>query len=579
MHSGSQKEAENYVELWDDNPSTLDFLGFSDILVPILAALDSHDLDPVTIGIHGPWGSGKSTLLNLLEDKLSTEDRYVLVRTNPWEYEDHDDVKGNIITAVLDALEKRIKNDSSSAENLRNRLKDLAKRVSWARIGIALAKGTITMQWNAEELLKAFTLKAEEQHNLVGFRSDFAKFAKDMDGVDRVVVIVDDLDRCLPTAVVHTLEAIKLFLSVPKMVFILGADKELVTDAIASYLPNSNRNDRIANNYLDKIVQIPISLPSLPAHDSEAYIGLLLSSRKTNRSSLEALIAHCDTRRASGESPLLYGADRSLVFCPDEATLRVTAQISQGLGVERSGNPRMIKRFLNAYGIRRQIAKNRGINIDVQVLIKLMILEDRYPEAFTFLVSKDAPDRKELLKDWENWATGENIDPPSSVLNLTKAWAAGEPLIAHEELDPYLTLAASLTSREIRVIMSEELSTLLHRLVGISDSDRERAYEEVASRTIDDKRRIARGLYDQLRRAEDIILPIKALVNLATNTPELALEISQWIESIDRKLFEPSVAVTIACSEVPCFVELAHRLRDDKDTPSQARIALREALN
>jgi hypothetical protein len=578
MGSGNRQEAENLVELWDDNPSSLDLLGFSALIAPILSALASKDLDPVTIGIHGPWGSGKSTLLCLLADKLVVDDRYVVVSTNPWEYEDHDDVKGNIIGAVLDAIEKRASKNSSLAERISKRVADLAKRVSWARIGIALAKGTITMGWNTGDLLEAFALKPEEPRSLIGFRSEFAQLAADMEGVERVVVIVDDLDRCLPTAVVHTLEAIKLFLSVPRMVFVLAADKELVTDAIASYLPSSNRNERIARYYLEKIIQIPISLPSLPAHDSEAYIGLLLSYRKTELSGLEALIAHCDQRRAAGTSPLLYGFDESLIFRPDEATLRITAQISQGLGTERLGNPRMIKRFLNAFGIRRRIAENRGITIDPQVLIKLMILEDRYPDAFNYLLSIDGTDRQNILTAWEDWATTGQGAAPASALATTKAWAASEPPIANEELGPYLTLAASLTSREIRVTMSEELTVLLHRMVGMSSADRERAYEEAAHLSVDDRRRIAHGLHDQLRRAEDITRYVDALVELAKSTPELAGEITEWIESTDHSLFTAAMGVTIARSEVPTLVALARQLIDDERTPSETRIAIREGL-
>jgi hypothetical protein len=45
--------------LWDDNPTTLDLLGFSTVVTPILTALTAPGLDPLTMGVYGPWGSGK----------------------------------------------------------------------------------------------------------------------------------------------------------------------------------------------------------------------------------------------------------------------------------------------------------------------------------------------------------------------------------------------------------------------------------------------------------------------------------------------------------------------------------------
>src|SRR4051812_47268404 len=88
--------------LWDDNPATEDLLGFDAIVSPVLSALRQPNLDPITIGVHSPWGGGKSTILNLLE--AAKDERWAIVRTSPWEYEDQLDVKGTLIAEVLTAL-------------------------------------------------------------------------------------------------------------------------------------------------------------------------------------------------------------------------------------------------------------------------------------------------------------------------------------------------------------------------------------------------------------------------------------------------------------------------------------------
>ena len=68
-----------------------------------------------------------------------------------------------------------------------------------------------------------------------------------------MVVLVDDLDRCLPDAVTATLEAIKLSCP-PRMVFVLAADQDMVRDAIPVSLDGARRGDIFAKRYLEKIV-------------------------------------------------------------------------------------------------------------------------------------------------------------------------------------------------------------------------------------------------------------------------------------------------------------------------------------
>ena len=59
--------------LWDDNPSEVDLLGFESIANPIQKALLRDDLNPVCVGVFGPWGSGKTTVVTATA--LRTKDK------------------------------------------------------------------------------------------------------------------------------------------------------------------------------------------------------------------------------------------------------------------------------------------------------------------------------------------------------------------------------------------------------------------------------------------------------------------------------------------------------------------------
>jgi hypothetical protein len=98
---------------------------------------------------------------------------------------------------------------------------------------------------------------------LQGFRKQFAEIMEsdELKPLERVVVLVDDLARSLPDTVVETLEAIKLFLSVKKMAFVIAADEENVASAIGCRLATTGQ-PITSRLYLGKIVQVPGANPS-----------------------------------------------------------------------------------------------------------------------------------------------------------------------------------------------------------------------------------------------------------------------------------------------------------------------------
>ena len=95
------------------------------------------------------------------------------------------------------------------------------------------------------------------------FRSEFGKLIKtdSFEDISRIIVLVDDLDRCLPRTVVETLEAIKLFLSVEGMSFVLAADEDRVAEAIQQEFGQSDdqaiNGETVSRLYLQKSYKPP----------------------------------------------------------------------------------------------------------------------------------------------------------------------------------------------------------------------------------------------------------------------------------------------------------------------------------
>ncbi|WP_019482568.1 KAP family P-loop NTPase fold protein [Arthrobacter sp. TB 23] len=509
------------LKLWDDNPSLVDLLGFDAVVEPIVEAIGTADVDPLAIGVHSPWGGGKSTVLNLLEKRLKTAGRYVVIRTDPWQYDNHDDVRGSLIAEVLDQLGSTFNSDGT----IKDRITDLVKRISWTRVGLALGKGALTMQWKPDELIDAFAPRGRsDDRSMAGFKDAFNTLVKGLPDIDRVVVLVDDLDRCLPPAVMATLEGIKLFLAVPKMVFVIAADQEMVRDSIAISLGETNRSGAFATRYLEKIIQLPVTLPRLATADAEAYIGLLLTRTDgATVAQLDALARHCSDRRQEGLAPLLSDLG-NLNWTPSQETLDLSAQLAEGLSSDRLANPRQIKRFLNAFGVRSMVAQSRKVTITTAVLMKMLLLEDLHRTSFEVLAATAKSDRPALLTAWEAWAHGEEkAHRPDNINEETRHWAASEPSLADLGLDLglYLDLAASLLNVRAGEETTDAVIRLIGDLLGNSTAARAAALVELTALGETEQRAAMEFALRQGRRLEDLDVLFEMTVQWADKTPSL----------------------------------------------------------
>ena len=377
--------------LWPDNPTGQDLLGFADIVDPIEEALLRERLDPVALGVFGDWGSGKSTVLEILRDRLAKRGRVVVVYTRPWEYDPNIDPKATLIAEVLAAIRSEVAKDEGRMKQLADRFAGLVSRIQWSKAVTLVANSAVTLSLpSITDVVGLFGPKSGDDASdptLQGFREEFDALMGELEEIDRVVVLVDDLDRCLPDTVVAALEAIKLFLSVRKMGFVVAADRRLVTLAIATRYGQSPQGTIMAREYLEKIVQIPISVPALGLADTEAYLAMMLLDRHVDDDGLAALAEHCDARRRAGDARTLDELPDGLIPAAAADELQLAAVLAPVLFRRMAGNPRRLKRFLNAYWLRTAIAVRRNAALEPAALAKLLVLEELDPDAFSQLLA------------------------------------------------------------------------------------------------------------------------------------------------------------------------------------------------
>ncbi len=397
------------VQLWSDEPTSVDLLAFGAVAETAVEAVLDDALDPIALGISGPWGSGKSTVLKLIKAELASRDavsedearadkRILVVETDPWRYDPDVGAKATLILEVLNALAAELEKHGGVPEEVEGALKKLAKRVNWVKAFKLASRSSITFQLPGIDDLSSLVNEGDvegdpEPRNLDEFRHDFAKLLADeqLRHLRRVVVLVDDLDRCLPDTVVDTLETMRLFLSVPKMSFVIAADEDRVADALRDRYPLDNglagNPEAPARLYLHKIVQTTLRLPALSRFDTESYLLLLLLQRKVDaqltKTQFGQIVEGCAELRIAAGTIDSIGIPEGLDIA---AEMQFAARLTPILYEKLRGSPRRVKRFLNDLGVRSSIAQRRGIELDVSVVAKLMVLELLLPEEFDMVL-------------------------------------------------------------------------------------------------------------------------------------------------------------------------------------------------
>ena len=282
-----------------------------------------------------------------------------------------------------------------------------------------------------------------------------------------LVVLIDDLDRCNPDHIIDNLEAIKLFLNVEHTAFVIGADRRIVEHAIrdkyaqrASDPADREQTERLVKDYLEKLVQIPYTLPRLSTTEIETYMTLLFCQRHLAEGEFKACLVACNESRSKNRyGGFGFAAVRAVLKNtepkPELAEALAFAVASAPLIADGlKGNPRQVKRFLNALLLRKELARVAKLdNIRDAILVKLMILEYVHPDLFGQLFlwqsqqnghPRQIAELEAILAESKDDMAAEEavkkIDPKWATTRMRR-WLAMEPLLKEVDLRDYFWIA------------------------------------------------------------------------------------------------------------------------------------------
>ena len=433
----------------------------------------NRDLSPSTIGLYGDWGSGKSSLMKLVQKKI--EEKYpkdekkkdtvktLCIEFNGWLFEGYEDTKTSLCGAILDALadKKRFSKEVTDyAKELIKKIdinKILGKGVKYGLdlflsggIGIltdlSLSSLLSTIKSNAgevqakdiEEILSMLKKNDKTRTEIKNFRNEFKDLLK-KSKVENVVVFIDELDRCLPDTVLEVFEAMRLFLFVEGMSFVIGADERLIQYSIKSkYKEVPGNNLDIGKEYLEKVIQYPLYIPQLTRAEVNQYLACLLLKQTLSDEKFKEILGIVYTLTPDQDFSMDLISDKAPDLTENcKLEMALARQISSVLAPSINGNPRQCKRFLNTLYMRLKLAEARNVILDKNILAKLMLAEYFNPEFFKAVTK---PENRELFKEFEK---GEvlNDENPFAVWkekDWVKKWMQNDTRLEDENLDKYV---------------------------------------------------------------------------------------------------------------------------------------------
>ncbi|MGW0818044.1 KAP family P-loop NTPase fold protein [Streptomyces viridiviolaceus] len=281
---------------------------------------------PTNVAVWGPWGSGKSGVANLLKVLLDRPQGVRFVRFDAFKYAENP-LRRNFIIAVATALgieDAKFHDElyggrvAAKLQFERADVKRLVKMfaltfgvvVAFFAMAMALfawlhggafrptfanmAAGALKAGLAPAVLLTSImvlvsrTLTREHKTEAADSDEQFEKLFAELvarSGVERLVVFVDELDRCKPSDVVATLDALRTFLGVDGCVFVVAADQQVLEEALTRALEQATPADAVnpyyssGSGYLDKVFQYQISLPPLLVPKVTSFAAGLVRER------------------------------------------------------------------------------------------------------------------------------------------------------------------------------------------------------------------------------------------------------------------------------------------------------------
>jgi len=347
----------------------------------------------------------------------------------------------------------------------------------------------------------------------------------------RIVIFVDDLDRCLPSNALQVLESIKVMFDLPGIIFVVGLAQSVIDQAVGlKYKEIDGLEDSglHGSDYSKKLFQVPFALPRIQTDQLPEYFAALVQTPGLPPDQVEDL-----TNVVGPHLSYLSGDD--------------------------TVNPREIKRFINAYTLQAKMLDQKlgpgQLRPEAVLALQAMNFRSEWRGLYELLAEDPAQFREAIRQAMADpdpgglWIGAEKEPLPVSFLGYVGA--EGAALLEVEDLGPYVTSAEFTRSTDPAIPKAQSALREVRRVLGILSSEVTlnsetaslflKAVEQLGSLALSGEGKLVQGFQqrsEDLRRAASQLNPdnwatVKADWLAATVAP--VEDIAQALSELRRR--------------------------------------------
>ncbi|MET7986355.1 MULTISPECIES: P-loop NTPase fold protein [unclassified Streptomyces] len=305
---------------------------------------DSRAATPLTLAVDAGWGMGKSSLMRLVDAELRTREGVHTVWYNAWTSTGADALEG-LIKSVLARFDRRL------LRRALHRVSGQGALFGLLRAALTLGAAPFGVAALVDRLWRDLSADAASRNAmrdaLLRLTQEWAE-STPYETRRLLVVFVDDLDRCSEETVLAVCEAVKVYLDVPGLAFVIGCDRSALG-------PSGLLRDLspAGSAFMEKIFQTSYRVPVPATAEVRAYVD-----RCAERSGIRDLLGD---------------------------------HLAELIALRSARNPRRIKRLINGFGL--ECALNPvWESFSAEAVIRVLLLQQLYPDFYRLLLAREGAD-------------------------------------------------------------------------------------------------------------------------------------------------------------------------------------------
>lgn len=257
----------------DETVLPIDVLDRQEIVGKILDLLItlSDAKSACTFALNGKWGSGKTFLLNMLEPKLhdyQAGEKFMVFHYNCWQYDYYDEPLIAIVSSMLDNIDEYTRFISGEVREkiqtyFLSTAKQVIKKVACSFIGNKIGINADDFSDLVEKIQDSASQDFEDTHSFENYYAFHKVVEKARENLSQLaeeqtlVIVVDELDRCLPDYAIKTLERLHhLFFGLKNTILIMALDKTQLEHTIRKTFGDETDCDGYLKKFIDFELEI-----------------------------------------------------------------------------------------------------------------------------------------------------------------------------------------------------------------------------------------------------------------------------------------------------------------------------------